>query len=186
MKIQDYNRLFDMWLNQNHGKETFLEFIKLESIDRKKVMDFILNSHLHLEKNIGDKKVFFVHAIPPSSPDMMKELIENNYTLGEAIHKNRYFLLKRVLEERNDKNFDLTKQSGHFVICGHSPVDELVHKQDSHIMIDSACGHKWYDKGLPKEGRLALYCIEDDKVVYFPQKEDIDIEKIKSKGKEEI
>ena len=165
MRLDLYERVFSIWLINNKAKDTFLDFMQLDKENRAKVMNFIENSYISFTERVGDKKLLLVHAMPPYREHVMTQIEGKNYTLKEFMRDGDRDSLKAMLEMRKPRFFALAQNHGFETIYGHDPEEDCIiheHPEDESIMIDAACGHG---------GNLALYCMDDRTVKYFPEKE---------------
>lgn len=158
-----------IWIVINKGYSTISEFLNLgANKDGKKQEDiyrFLLNSYVVLPQNINGKNYLFVHSMPPRDLDMIKNMKQNGrgYKITELTPQQYEFML----QERDKSTYEQANKEGFITICGHTPDLGTITKDDEKgfIRIDSGCGHK------QRQSKLALYCIEDNSVQFFDEKE---------------
>jgi len=160
------------WLKREQGQSTFDAFCDLTQEEQTKIYEFLLSANIFGQKEINDRKVLFVHAAPyPSQAvvDMFKNMGDVVYKCSNKGNINiRNKILEYCLQERNAENaFRMWKQAGYLTIYGHTPQNGEIKKNEDAgcICIDSGCGHK------NEKSKLALYCIEDESVIFLDEKE---------------
>ena len=158
------------WIRGNHGDKTI--FTYLEEVDpstRKKIYNFLLESYVVLPQKIGEQDYLFVHAMPINDKAKLEEMKKNGkgYNIMELTLKEYRFMLT----EREKHTYEQAKEVGFVTICGHTPTNGTIvnDKEQGFIRIDAGCGHK------KETSKLALYCIEDDKVEYIDEKRELDL-----------
>ena len=153
------------WIRGNHGNKTI--FTYLEQVDpstRKKIYNFLLGSYVVLPQKIGEQDCLFVHAMPINDKAKLEEMKQTGkgYNIMELTLKEYRFMLT----EREEKTYKQAQKAGFITICGHTPTNGKIvnNKEQGFVRIDAGCGHK------KETSKLALYCIEDDKVEYIDEK----------------
>lgn len=159
----------DIWLNSNRGNTTIFDFLKGGIVrgaqEQNEIFKFLYNSYVVLPQNINGKDYLFVHSMPPKDPKMiinMKQTGEG-YKLADLTSEQYEFML----QERENSTYEQAKKYGFTTICGHTPELGTIVRDDNKgfIRIDSGCGHK------QKKSKLALYCVDDDSVEYYDERE---------------
>ena len=122
-----------------------------------------------MPQKIGEEDYLFVHAMPIKDKIKLEEMKKTGkgYNIMELTPKEYGF----VISERDDKTYGLAQQTGFITICGHTPrYGEIINsKENGFVRIDAGCGHK------KETSKLALYCIEDDRVEYIDEKREADL-----------
>ena len=135
----------------------------------KEIYNFLLKSYILLPQKIGEEDYLFVHAMPIKDKTKLEEMKKTSkgYNIMELTPKEYGF----VISERDDETYGLAKQTGFITICGHTPrCGEITNcKEKGFVRIDAGCGHK------KKTSKLALYCIEEDKVEYIDENREVDL-----------
>lgn len=161
-----------IWLNRNKGQITLDAYNNLPQQEKDDIYEFLLNSNIFGQKDINNKKVLFVHAIP--YPD--KRIANMFKNMGDVLYKcsnkgnieTRNKILEICLQERKRKDaFKIWKDEGYLTIYGHTPKSGQVRRDEENgcICIDAGCGQK------NESSKLALYCIEDETVKLIEEKE---------------
>ena len=152
--IQDYS--------SNVGAfDTIWEYATLPKEQQDDIYNFLINSYIISEQQIGDKKIILTHAQPPESE---VEIL----TYKQAREKFGNTKVLNFLQERADDNiYEKWQKRGYITICGHTPspnkiIDES--KTKGFIRIDAGCSGG---------ESLALYCIEDGTTKFIKAKEQI-------------
>lgn len=161
--------IMGIWLNSNHGDTTIFDFLQGGRVngakEQNEIYSFLCNSYVALPQNIKGKDYLFVHAMPPKDPKMITQMKQSKkgYKFTDLTREQYKFML----EERDKRTYEQAKAQGFTTICGHTPeFGEILKDGDKgFIRIDAGCGHK------QKKSKLALYCIEDDRVEFFDEKE---------------
>lgn len=168
--IKDSNRDYlYMWLYKNKGLQTFIKYLELPEEEQQNIYDFLYNSNVIMAKQIQNQNYIFVHATPSLNREILAGL--KNDKKSYKIFELEWFDRKCMLETRdNDENYMLAKEENFITICGHDPSIGCIVNNDTYnyIRIDAGCGH-----GSKKGAKLALYCIEDDKVKYIEEMKSI-------------
>lgn len=159
----------DLWLNWNDGYTTFPSFVNLDTREeRQAIFKFLINSYVALPQTINNKDYLFVHAAPPQDLNMIKEMKQTGkgYKYTDLSAKETEF----IVQDRTGSSYQQSKENGFLTICGHSPTkqnnyDILRNDSEGFIRIDSGCGKNG------EHTKLALYCIDDDRVEYIDEKE---------------
>ena len=161
----------EIWLISNKGQTTIFDFLlggRVNSIEEQKaIFTFLYNSYVVLPKNISGKDYLFVHAMPPKDSQMINQMKQSKkgYKFSELNEEQYSFML----QERKLSTYEKAKSYGFTTICGHTPEYGEILRDDNrgYIRIDAGCGHK------QRKSKLAVYCVEDDKVEYFDEKENV-------------
>lgn len=158
------------WIRGNHGDKTI--FTYLEQVDpstRKKIYNFLLESYVVLPQKIGEQHYLFVHAMPINDKAKLEDMKQTRkgYNIMELTLDEYRFMLT----EREEKTYKQAQEAGFITICGHTPTNGVIvnEKEQRFVRIDAGCGHK------KEKSKLALYCIEDDKVQYIDEKRENDL-----------
>lgn len=167
-------KLITIWLGDNHGLQTFNDFIQSEYVktpkDHQEMYSFLMHSDVLLSKTIKGQDYLFVHAVPPREESLIHDLHTTNrgYTVKDLKPEQYEF----VLQSRDRKTFRDAKREGFITICGHEPeIGSIVKdKDDGFIRVDAGCGSRNYNS------KLALYCIDDGKVQYIEERENDSID----------
>ena len=166
-KLSEYELAVMKWMIINKVKDTFLNFRQLDFERREKIIRFIENSYVSYTEHVGNRRLLLLHAMPPYEEQNLRKIEAKNYRLGEFTQVFDERVLDDILQARNPRIFIAAKNHGYETIYGHDPEnDGKVHRhpEDGSIMIDAGCGHG---------GNLALYCMDDDSIQYFKEKEDV-------------
>lgn len=158
-----------IWINSNHGNKTIFDFLEGGRVkdvqEQNEIVQFLLDSYVILPQTINNRDYLFVHAVPPKNPRMLQNMKQNNigYKYKDLTREQYSFML----EERDDSAYAQAKQLGFTTICGHTPEIGTILRDDNNafVRIDAGCGHK------NKKSKLALYCVDDNSVLYFDEKE---------------
>lgn len=162
------------WLYYNGGQDTLFNYYTsggvISAEEQRKINQFLANAYVALPQNIGGKDYLFVHSAPPESVEMLRNMKQTGK--GYKLSELSIIEFEHILETRDENAYQQAKQMGFTTICGHTPSkDGKIKKNEErgYIRLDAGCGHKSYSN--PK---LALYCIEDDRVVEYiePMEED--------------
>lgn len=150
-----------MWMFKNKGLQTFINYSELTDKEKDEIYEFLYNSNMIMAEEIQNKNYLFVHATPTMDRKILRGLNSNkrSYKIFELELSDRICML----ETRNaDKSYILAKEMGFTTICGHDPsLGEIIKNDDyNYVRIDAGCG---------QSGKLAMYCIEDDKVKYIDE-----------------
>lgn len=158
------------WINDNHGDTTIFNYLDIGKQQMQKVYEFFANSYVVLPENIRGTNILFVHAVPPKDKNMISEMI-TTYK-GYKPYDLAISDIKFMVEERDNEAYKESRNQGFITMCGHTPELGNIqsHKDKGYIRIDAGCGH---GRGLNNgRAKLALYCIEDDRVEYIDEKEE--------------
>ncbi len=157
------------WIVSNKGYSTISDFLNLETNKKGKEQEaiyrFLVDSYVVLPQNINGENYLFVHSMPPKELNMIRKMKQNGkgYKLKDLSLQQYEFML----QEREKSTYEQTNKEGFITICGHTPTLGTITKDDKKgfIRIDAGCGHK------QRQSKLALYCIEDNSVKFFDEKE---------------
>ena len=161
--------IMGIWLNSNHGDTTIFDFLQGGRVngakEQNEIYSFLCNSYVALPQNINGKDYLLVHAMPPKDSQMISQMkqTKKGYKFTDLTREQYNFML----QERQKSTYEQAKAQGFTTICGHTPEfgEILRDNNKGFIRIDAGCGHK------QKKSKLALYCIEDDRVEFFDEKE---------------
>lgn len=172
---RDLDVFYDWTREMNGGKKTFIEYMKLSPKEQNDIYDYLNQLLVAAKITHQNQKYMFVHAAPIVNQSVLEHSGSNNIGIKYCdIHDNA--VLHHAFEERNDTDDSYRQymQYGFITICGHTYQKGTVvdmRKDRGILRIDAGCGHG---------GKLALYCMENDSVEYFNEKEfdknDIDTE----------
>jgi len=164
--------VIENWINNNGGDITIFKYLQeLNGSQMKEIYKFLLDSYVILPKKIDGNDFLFVHSMPifdTGKLNYMKETWKGFKVVDLTLREYSFMLSQRIDKDYYKK----AKEMGFVTICGHTPCEgEITNMKDrGYIRIDAGCGHK-------KEGsKLALYCIEDDKVEYIDEKPEITLD----------
>lgn len=164
--VSDSNRDYlYMWMYKNKGLQTFINYLELSEEDQRSIYNFLYNSTVIMSEKIQNQNYIFVHATPSLNSEILAGLKSDKK--GYKIFDLEWFDRKCMLETRDaDENYILAKEQNFITICGHEPSLGCIVNNDTYnyIRIDAGCGH-----GSKKGAKLALYCIEDNKVNYIDE-----------------
>jgi len=151
------------------GFFTLWEYANLSEEQQSEIYEFLINSYVFVSKQIGDKKIAFVHTAPPKLKENNQETQLNfKMTFKQMREKCQESTLLSFLQNRGeDEKYQQWKDAGYLTICGHTPLQSEIEdksKTKGYIRIDTGCS---------MGGKLALYCIEDEKTKFLPAKEEI-------------
>lgn len=158
------------WIKENHGDKTIFSYFRdIKPYQMKEIYNFLLESYVILPQKIEDKDYLFVHSMPINNRTKLEEM--KNTGKGYNIMELTPAEYRFMLTERDKETYKLAQQVGFTTICGHTPrYGEITNsKENGFVRIDAGCGHK------KKTSKLALYCIEDDKVEYIDEKRETDL-----------
>lgn len=169
---EDEARLLYIWIHLNGGYSTIKSYLNLPESRRKAIRSFLDESPVMVKTLAANKKFVISHAAPYDAVDMI-----NRFESYPECHlkykeiKHSWDMIYDLLEKRdNGAAVELWGKAGYRVIYGHTPQQGTITKDSTGygVNIDAGCGH----------GRkLALFCLDDEKVQYFDQK--AESEKIK-------
>ncbi len=162
-------KTIELWLNSNRGNTTIFDFLiggRVKDVkEQNDIYRFLCDSYVALPQNINGKDYLFVHAMPPKDPNMIRNMKQSHesYKFTDLTREQYEFML----QERDDSTYEQAKKFGFTTICGHTPEIGKILKntEKGFIRIDAGCGHK------QRNSKLALYCIDNDSVEYFDEKE---------------
>ena len=157
------------WLKRNQGEETGYSYFRdITPSQMKEIYNFLLNSYIILPQKIGNEDYLFVHAMPVNNKIKLEEMKSTGkgYNITE-VTPEEYCIM---LSERSGESYKLAQDVGFTTICGHTPrYGEIENnKENGFVRIDAGCGHR------KETSKLALYCIDDDKVEYIDEKREMD------------
>ena len=145
------------------GEETIIDFSELPKEQQIKVEEFLKNSSIFISKKIGGKNIALAHAVPfelNTEGKLYQDIKYRDIDSEIAIIE----FLQTDIEKVKDR-IQAYKDGGFLTIVGHmAQSNGLIKRNDGYIIVDAACSGY---------GRLALYCIEDDKEIYIDPKEDV-------------
>lgn len=158
------------WIKENHGDKTIFSYFRdIKPKQMKEIYKFLLESYVILPQKIENQDYLFVHSMPINDRTKLEEMKETGkgFNIMELTPEEYRF----ILTERDKETYRLAQQVGFTTICGHTPrYGEITNsKENGFVRIDAGCGHK------KKTSKLALYCIEDDKVEYIDEKRETDL-----------
>ena len=157
------------WVMDNGGLKTLNDFFMLNQNEQDKIFCFLCESYVALPQRINNKDYLFVHAMPPKDIQKIKKMKETGkgYTFLDLYEDPKEYLF--MLQERTISTYNNAKNVGFVTVCGHTPSIGNITRNDKegYIRIDAGCG-----KGSSKS-KLALYCIDDDTVVYIDEKKSL-------------
>lgn len=159
--------LIETWLTSNKGTSTIFDYLECSPRTKQEIYAFLYNSYVVLPQKIEDKDYLFVHAMPPSDEGMIINMkaTGKGYKISDLSTNECMFMLET--REYEQSTYENSKAYGFTTICGHdAELGNIVkNKKKEYIRIDAGCGHK------QRRSKLALYCIEDDKVQYIDERE---------------
>ena len=158
------------WIKENHGDKTIFSYFRdIKPKQMEEIYKFLLQSYVILPQKIENQDYLFVHSMPINDRTKLEEMKETGkgFNIMELTPEEYRF----ILTERDKETYRLAQQVGFTTICGHTPrYGEITNsKENGFVRIDAGCGHK------KKTSKLALYCIEDDKVEYIDEKRETDL-----------
>lgn len=156
------------WLTNNRGYTTVFNYLDCDEKEKAEIYTFLYNAYVVLPQTIENRDYLFVHAMPPKNEEMISRMKETGkgYRMSELTYRDFVFMLET--REDEDSTYENAKRYGFTTICGHdAELGNIVKdKKKGYIRIDTGCGHK------QRRSKLALYCIEDDKVQYIDEREE--------------
>ena len=174
-KLTDYEmQLIYIWIQANGGAVTMNKYLSLPKKQQDDIYNFLVNSVVIGKVQINNKKICIVHASPPISQEFLDGFEQKDEdrcirysNLAQMDERYMKSCLRICTETRDcDDGFLFWKKYGYMTIYGHTPQmgQITLNKNANSICIDTACS---------MNGKLALYCIEDDEVEYIEPIEDI-------------
>lgn len=158
-------RLLYIWTTLNGGLPTLRGYLNLPDSRKEVIRSFLDESAVMLKTSVLDKKVVIAHASPSMGEDLIQQFEQHpecNMKYKEI--KNSWNLIQEILEKRDNRAaVEMWGKAGYKVIYGHTPQKGEIYRDETGygVNIDAGCGH----------GRkLALYCLDDERVQYFDQK----------------
>ena len=156
-----------IWLNSNQGDKTIFDFLiggRVKDVkEQNEIYKFLCDSYVVWSQTISNQDYLFVHAMPPKDFQMLNNIkqTKKGYKYTELLRNQSLFML----QERDNRTYEMAKQLGFTTICGHTPEYGIIQKDENEgfIRIDAGCGHK-----QPKS-KLALYCVDDGSTEYFDE-----------------
>lgn len=133
-------------------QSTFNALKSLDSKERNRIKQFLLNSLAYKQINIKDKEIFLVHAKAPDDSEKEYE------TVREILDTGRKSTLSEIVQARVEtgeyKENDI-QRNGIFTIVGHTPQENGIRYND--------CGALFIESYYAKP----LIRLEDGEVIYF-------------------
>ena len=179
---EDEMKLLYIWLILNHGLDTFNEYCSSSQAEQEEIYRFLTErANIFGKKEMNGQKFLFVHAAPPYSGQLVEQIKDFEEVSCQCNKfssvKDRDLMLSSCTEVRHESSkkelweasFKLWKDAGYRIIYGHTyKLGKIVeNKEYGCTCIDAGCGQK------AKDAKLALYCIDDEKVKYIePREED--------------
>lgn len=167
-------RYIETWMTSNKGVNTIFDYLACSPEEKEEIYTFLYNSYVALPQRIGNSDYLFVHAMPPKDEDIIREMKKTGEGCKFYELSRRQYEFMLQTRECDESTYEDSKRYGYITICGHEADLGNIekNKRKGYIRIDAGCGHK------QRKSKLALYCIEDDKVQYIDEKEEMqDIEK---------
>lgn len=157
------------WIIENHGAKSLFDYLgNIHPRQMKEIYEFLLEANVILPQKIDNQDFLFVHSMPINDKSKLEEMKKTGkgYNIMELTPKEYSFMLT----ERYKQTYQLAQKVGFTTICGHTPSYGTIinDKEKDFIRIDAGCGHK------KDTCKLALYCIEDDRVEYIEPKRQTD------------
>lgn len=157
------------WIRENHGAKTLFDYLgNIQPRQMKEIYEFLLEANVILPQKIDNQDFLFVHSMPINDKSKLEEMKKTGkgYNIMELSQKEYSFMLT----ERYKQTYQLAQKFGFTTICGHTPSYGTIinDKEKGFARIDAGCGHK------KETSKLALYCIEDDRVEYVDPKRQTD------------
>lgn len=134
---------------EDGGLVTIEAFMKLSSVEKQAVCNFLENANVYDEVLLDDKRYILAHA---GISNFKEEKSMDEYDVLDFIC------------ERTDYRRRYFQDSNTYVITGHTPTMYINQDFSSKVYIGN--GHVAIDCGCVYGGRLAAYCIENGSVVY--------------------
>lgn len=158
------------WIKGNHGDKTIFSYLEdIEPSKRKQIYNFFLESYVILPQRIKEQDFLFVHAMPINDEEKLEKMKKTGegYNIMELTLKEYRFMLT----ERENETYKQAHNMGFITICGHTPSPGTIinRKDKGFVRVDAGCGQG------KTTSKLALYCIEDERVEYINEKNEIDI-----------
>lgn len=162
-------RLLYIWTTLNGGLPTLRGYLNLPDSRKEVIRSFLDESAVMLKTSVLDKKVVIAHASPCMGEDLIQQFEQHpecNMKYKEI--KNSWNLIHEILEKRDNRSaVEMWGKAGYKVIYGHTPQKGEIYRDETGygVNIDAGCGHR---------NRLALYCLNDEKVRYYDEKAEIE------------
>lgn len=164
MSPKDLEKL-DEWIIANKGEETIKAYMRLGEEEREKIYNYLNDSIVMANIIRNNQNYLLVHSRPVFTPWMTKNKNREGAIRYSRIKDEKaamnYIVWTRDDEDNKDP-YKMYKDNGFTTICGHTPTKgkvEDMRKERGVLRIDSGCGHR--------DGKLSLYCIEDDSIEFM-------------------
>ena len=162
---EDEARLLYIWLHCNGGLPTLRSYLNLPDQRREAIRLFLDESPVMLKTTTSNQKFIISHASPYGDESVIKRFEEYpDCHIQYKEIKHSWGVIHDILEKReNGAAVEMWGKAGYKVIYGHTPQQGEIYRDKTGygVNIDAGCGH----------GRkLALYCLDDERVQYFDQK----------------
>lgn len=139
----------------NFQEKTFYDLKALSNRERNEIKQFLLNSLVYKQINVGGTEFYLVHA------NSIKDSDKTSETVQEIIKTGRKSILKSALQDRTQNGDCQEKEiqkENVFTIIGHTPKENIAYNNYGALYID--CGVSYGKKE-------ALVRLEDGNVMYF-------------------
>lgn len=151
--VDDYLNADDiedfMYWMKDGGQTTVNTFQKLTREDKEAVLEYLQEFSIYEEIDMKGKKYFLVHA---DFHGYAKEKMLDDYNLEDFLfYRAEYH--KRYFEDENT-----------ILVTGHTPTFSI--REDRKPLIYDRNGHLAIDCGCVYGGKLAVYCLDNEKVEY--------------------
>lgn len=168
-KIPDFGiKYLETWLTSNKGATTIFKYLECNPEEKKKIYEFMYNSYVALPQKIKNKDYLLVHAMPPKDENMLARMKQTGegYKFSDLTREQYEFMLQT--RESDESTYEKAQLHGFTTICGHEAElgNVIRDRKRGYIRVDAGCGHK------QRRSKLALYCIEDERVKYIDEKEE--------------
>ena len=161
--------IMNNWIKNNHGDKTIFSYLQdIEPSKMKEIYKCLLDTYVILPKRIGNEDFLFVHAMPINDKEKLEYMKKTGkgFKVSDLTTKEYGFMLA----QRTDRNYyQQAKEVGFTTICGHTPsIGTITNmKNEGYVRIDAGCGQR------KENSKLALYCIEDNKVEFIDERKEI-------------
>ncbi len=165
--LVEYIEAKTVWnLDCNGGKVTNRYIDLMDNKEVQNIKNIITNSYLIKRVEINGEKFHLSHSFT-------LPYIKEDFLFKDATQEERYKILWGSIFPRKSAPFgNIIEDNGEIYIFGHTPVQKVRNDPFNYNIIHGNKNAEYYDIdcgcGYQEEfSRLALFCIEDKKVIYI-------------------
>ena len=157
------------WIDNNNGKKTFEDFLKLPNEQRKKIYNYLISLPVSIKMKILDHRFYLVHAAPvkiqlQSGKEILYDYNGKTQLANDLLKISRESLHNAVWTRYEDKKVDELMIPKTHVIIGHTPtVDGRIKYigRDKLVIIDCNSRNAYQFRNEPlKESNLGVLSLE--------------------------